>query len=293
MSDSSGTTAPRDEWASTIDETIKDEGGGDYFGLVHMGWGYKLFQSGVRNEELWFPVDKTDKPKTEASRPAALAKLNQAVVKHGLDITGKKIDLCFAMWINTSEMFGRDTSGWKTDAMWWVSKYYDRNLKEVIGPQMHKFGITPHIGLDGITVWAKVSQVNDITGYMRDGFDADGNPTKTPKKVAVIAEVYADEAACRAAAEKAYAGRNVAPSETIDINAEIVQVHTEDPTMSLYEIGSIYGMDVKALAAVLGYTQAQVQEDPKLLKGKDPNLSVEEVAKFYGMSALVIKRLVA
>lgn len=279
---------PGSKWTEEVQETQQEEGGGDFFGLVNIGWGFKFFMQGEEGEDLWFPYDKQDK--TGASKNAALAKAKQAIVKYG--ITGKQVDKIetnFALWMRTSDIFGRDVSGWKTKSIFWTMKVWDKNMAETVIPHMEKLGISPY----ATQVWAKVSQTLDIDHYESKKKVLDRETGKeveitVRKKVSYIAAVYPNEAACRAAAEQDSTPASTTVAEQ-SIEDEIKEVHGQDPTMTLYAIGQIYGKDAKELAGILGYDQPKLNEDVKTMKGQ--GVSEGEVAKFYGMAVAVVKRL--
>lgn len=274
-------TQSKSKWQEETDTIAQEEGGGDFYGGVKYGWGFKAFVSGVDNHDTWFPYNRQDK--TGKSKEDALGKYKQAIVKYGLE--PKKLETVFAMWMEADQIFGRDTSAWKTNSIWWVEKVWSSGMKEIIIPSMEKLNVDPYAGF----LWGKVSQAPDPDGYKKTSFDAEGKEVVRTKRIAYISAIYQNEKDCRTAAEKD-TGEST-PTNGVSVEDEIRQVHADDPEMTLYEIGQIYSMDAKTLAEILKLDNAAINADIKASKLRDASITAKDAAAFYAKSENVITRL--
>lgn len=278
MSDST-TPVSKSSWVVAGETTVAEEGSQVYIGRVQYGFGFKAMKKGVDQYKLWFPYDRFADDGGKG-KEAAMAAFKRAVVENGVEL--KKVETSFCLWMDTSDMLGKDTSAWKTTSMWWPSPLWSAAYKEVITPSLEKFNIDPSKS----EMIVKLSFVQDPSGRKQDGgFNDDGS--KKPERAIMtpfIEKVY------KTMQEAMVDAGVVEVAETDNMKSEILEIHREDPEMTCFSIGAIYSIPAKEVAEILGMTREQILSEIQKHADELKSEGGANVAAGYGVKVIEIAK---
>lgn len=183
------------DWWNEALETAQAEsaGGRGIVGKARVEFGYKVYVSGAKQEETFFPAPAEKTRAEERSR--ALAKAQELLRKFGNIGKRPAWSLQIRVYRESAVARGEPVS-WKDDRFF-VTPTYASAFNTVV-ESLRNAGITA-LPWEG---WARINFVNDPYAEAQGAAgmtdrDADGNP-RFPQ-VAVIAEVYPDELTAYAA----------------------------------------------------------------------------------------------
>jgi hypothetical protein len=175
-------------WGSASDELGGDQGFG-FIGLANIGFGYKCYISGMKNNETFFRFEFKD----EAGRKVAQDAANAFYAKHNVlnkDGDPQLAYPAFAIRLYKDRVVSKDVSAWVEDR-WWVYPLWSKvNLwKIIVQPALDKLKL--NVGTQD--VWCQLRYKVDPSGKTYQGTDKDGNPATLPSLVFYISEVYKNE----------------------------------------------------------------------------------------------------
>jgi hypothetical protein len=281
MSDSDS-TVKKSAWVVAGETTVAEEGSQSYIGIVHYGFGFKAMKKDVDQYKLWFPYNRFVEDGGKG-KEAAQAAFKRAIVEHGIELKGNKVETNFCFWMDTSDMLGRNTSQWKVTSMWWPNKLWTPGYKEVIVSSLEKFNIDPGKS----EVIAKLEFMDDPSGYMREGALDPNTGRKLPDRpnqIPYISKVYAT-------LQDAMKDAGVSiTDDSSSTSSEILEIHRDDPEMTCYAIGAIYSMSAKEVADILGLTGEQVLDEIKNHSDELKQEGGKKVADSYGVKVIEIAK---
>jgi hypothetical protein len=213
-----------------MDQEEAQQGGGGYIGQVEFSIGYKVFVSGMSQEDSFFPYTVGD----DASKQKALDAARKAVVG-----TTKRPQLSYQLRLLRDTVLSRDVSHWQGDRFCVYPTWTDtaKELKAVL----QGMGLVPG------TYWMRLAWVPDPSGITEE---RDGE-TKA-KLIGWPVEKYTTKAeAEEAAGEQAERFESAAE---VEVPIWLVDVARKDAAegVSPADIATKYGQSIELVVRALG-----------------------------------------
>jgi len=227
-----------------LDQLEKENGGGGgYVGKINFQIGYKVFISGMSNEDSFFPFNPAD----DANKADALAKANSVVSAAGSD---KKPNNSVQFRLYKDTILGRDVT-WEQDQFYVYPTWTD-GWKDVVRPALKEAGVSK-IG----EFWGRITFTEDPSGRTRlDNVTGE----EKPALIGYLIEVYPDEATASAAAgggASAPTSKYTVPADwTADSWAEtapdVLDELGKDPDIAKKkEVAETWGLSIKDINTLL------------------------------------------
>lgn len=243
--------------------------GRGFVGLINCSTGFKVFASGMTNEETWFPYTMGGNSKAEALNKAkAFIRIHEIIDSQGRPARPQAA-VCFHVPLKSLKAGGEN---WQQD-QWFVTPLYYDAYKEIISPALKSLDIIP--GFDE-QFWARFGWQAEPGGRTR----LNQNDEEVPVLVAYPMAIFEDEAAAEEGGEGV---------------TGVVEESAEPPDWLAPEIeriqGVVDGMEgaprpavIAALAKELG---VEADEAAKFLGGDDEKAAM--LAKAYSLSEAVVR----
>lgn len=249
------------------------QSGRGFVGLINCSSGFKVFASGMANEDTWFPHKIG-----AANKAAALSKARAFIAEHDvLDNQGRKarpqVAVCFHVPLESLKAGGEN---WQQD-QWFVTPLYYDAYKEIISPALKSLDIIP--GFDE-QFWARFGWQAEPGGRTR----LNQNDEEVPVLVAYPMAVFADEAAAEEGGEGIVGVGESAPgsAEAPDwLESEIERIQGV--------VDGMEGAPRPAVAAALAKELGVDADEAVKFIGDDEDAKVEMLAKAYSLSEGVVR----
>lgn len=169
-------------WEVMDSMEAQESGGGAIIGRIEFAVGYKLFVTGMSQEDTFFQFDPLD----EKAKNAALEKAKKVNEEHGAP---SRPQIVAQFRVFKADVLGREVT-WKGDRFF-AHPIWTPGYKEVVKPALKEAGIrTPGV------YWGRIAFKDDPSG--RQEVKQDG--TLGAAQVEHLVEVYLNKAAAQAAA---------------------------------------------------------------------------------------------
>lgn len=169
-----------DEFFGFLNEVEREEsGGGGYVGKIKFELGFKVYASGMQNDETWFPF--SDRETKEAAKAKAEKLGNE---------TEARSDMCYGFWLMRDSVINRDVGHWQGDRFF-CYPHWTEAAQEVIKPALETCAIygSPY------EFWGRLSFTQDPYGATEIGPDGE----ERTKLIAYPVEKFEDQDAAWAA----------------------------------------------------------------------------------------------
>lgn len=183
-----------EQFFGMLDEIEREEsGGGGYIGKIRFELGFKVYASGMQNDETWFPFS------TSADKPDAKARAAKLAAETSTPGNKTKTQLAYGFWLIQDSVMNRDVSHWQGDRFWCYPHWTDAASK-VIKPALQDCAIygSPY------EFYGRLTFIADPSGRTRTNQEGE--------QVAELVAFPAEKFASKEEAEKVAMGEMPKPS---------------------------------------------------------------------------------
>ena len=229
-----------EEFWTMMNQIEAEETGSGIIGLVDVQVGYKVFVSGLGNDETWFPFDPADK----VARQAAMNKARAL----------GKPQLAYNFVIHRDSVKGREVT-WEHDRHCTYPTWTDMT-KQLVVPRMKELGLVA-----GRTYWLRMTWEQDPAGTTETGPDGEirtrrnGVPSEVFSTEAAAAEagqVQADRYEASLEADTSYTTTSASAEVPVWLVEYARSAMAGDPNETIENIAAKTGQSVELVKAALG-----------------------------------------